>query len=98
MYRTLARRATIAAVALLATLWLAAGPVAAAPAVFGPSAPAAPEASLLDALWSWFAGLWTAEPETSLEKTVTSPGGASGTTEVRSEVPVDKGVLIDPNG
>jgi hypothetical protein len=95
MYRPLARRASIAVVILAATLWLAAGPAAATPAVFGP---AAPEASLLETLWSWLAGLWPAGPEVSFEKTPAGPGGDSGTTDVNPYDLGDKGVLIDPNG
>jgi hypothetical protein len=95
MYRTLARRATVAAVVLIATLWLAAGPAMAAPAFFGPSTP---ETSLLEPLWSWLAGLWAAEPAISAEKAATSPGGDPGTTDLSPDDLGDKGVLIDPNG
>jgi len=95
MDRTLARRATAAALVLLATLCLAAGPAAAAPAVFGPSDP---EESLLSSLWSWITGLWTAAgPEPAFEKAVSD--GSSNTTNTSTSDPViDKGVLIDPNG
>ncbi|HKV06921.1 MAG TPA: hypothetical protein VJ725_02210 [Thermoanaerobaculia bacterium] len=95
MDRTLARRATAAALVLLATLCLAAGPAAATPAVSGPSAP---EANLWESLWSWIAGLWTAAgPEPSFEKAVSD--GTSSTTDTKTSDPViDKGVLIDPNG
>lgn len=95
MDRTLARRATAAALVLLATLWLAAGPAAAAPAVSGPSAPGG---SLLSSLWSWVTGFWTAaSPEPSFEKTVSDE--SSNTTDTSTSDPEnDKGVLIDPNG
>ena len=101
MYRILARRAIAVAVILIATLWLAAGPAAAAPAFFGlsaPAAPAAPEGSLLETLWGWLAGLWATEPGISVEKTATSPGGDPGTTDLGADDLGDKGVLIDPNG
>jgi hypothetical protein len=97
MYRSLVRRATAAAVVLIAMLWLAAGPAAATPPFFGPSAPAAAKASFLDSLWSWWTGLWAAEPEISVEKTATSPAG-DPTTDVNPSDLGDKGVLIDPNG
>lgn len=97
MDRTLTRRATTAT--LIAMLWLAAGPAAAAPpAAFGPSAPAVAEASLLTALWSWLSSLWTAGPEGSAEKTASPQVGDPGAPELSPTAPSDKGVLIDPNG
>lgn len=98
MYGSLARRASTATAILIAMLWLAAGPaVAATPAVFAPSAPAAAEAGVLEALWGWLAGLWAAPAEASFEKTVT-PVGDPGATDLSPGDRGDKGVLIDPNG
>lgn len=93
MYR--ARPRCTAVFALLALLWLAAGPAVAAPALLDPSAP---EESLLATLWGWVTGLWTAAgPEASVEKT--AMGGDPDSVVTTPDDPVtDKGVLIDPNG
>lgn len=93
MYRAHARCPAV--LALLALLWLAAGPAVAVPAILGPNVP---EESFFATLWSWVTGFWTAVgPEPSFEKTAT--GGDPDSAVTTSDDPVtDKGVLIDPNG
>lgn len=91
MYRSHPRCPAI--LALLALLWLTAGPAVAAPVALHRSAP---EESLFATLWSWVTGFWTAAgPEPSFEKSAT--GGDPDSVITAPDDP-DKGVLIDPNG
>lgn len=92
MYRSHPRRPAV--LALLALLWLAAGPAVASPAVL---APGAPEAGLLATLRGWITGFWSAGPETSFEKSATG-GDPDSVITTPDEPGADKGVLIDPNG
>ena len=92
MYRSHPR--CTAVLVLLALLWLAAVPAAAAPVV----TPSVPEESLLATLWSWITGFWSAASlEAPAEKSAT--GGDTDSVVTTPDEPVtDKGVLIDPNG
>ena len=93
MYRSHPRCPAV--LALLALLWLAAGPAVAAPVV---PAPGVPEESVLETLWSWITGFWSpAGLEASAEKSATGGDTDSVVTAPDDPVP-DKGVLIDPNG